>query len=332
MDRLLVFEYLHADARAFRQAPQSMRNEGQAMLVALLADAGVLRDVQVMTVLCESALTTLGNLSDCAEICRLDSDDDLETLISAASTADFVLPVAPECDGLLLNIATTLEPLPCTLLTPPLSVLSMCSDKLETWKVLHAAGIPMLPCEPVGQASEDIADTMHVFKPRLGAGCDGIQRGMLPKDADPQTYVQQPWISGRSLSVAAVSDGNGYLQLPAAEQHIRWVGAVPTYQGGTVPADIAPSVQDQVDAIVGQTMPLLGNWRGYVGIDLLLSDSDNTVYLNEINPRVCTSYIGYQEVLRTNLVGLMMGKNKPVTKADPMAVSFTVDGSTQPIA
>lgn len=327
MNQLLLFEYLHADADAFRQASASMRREGRAMLCALLEDGVAIDDHDVAVLLCEDAADDLQDLPAEVEIrrCRA-ADDTLHVLAAAAEHADLILPVAPESDGLLQSVAEVLQPRQESTLLPSLPMVRICSDKWQTRAHFHACDLPMPECRRVDRNVAGSSEPDHqpelVFKPRLGVGCDGIRRGRLPDGAAPADYVQQPMITGRSLSVALLGTPDGCRVLPVAEQEIEWIEHQPRYLGGTVPAGITEREQQQINSIAAHVARQMGHFKGYVGLDLLLSHADGTVYLNEINPRVCTSYIGYRRLLTESPLSIMIRTDVPVVCRDEQAVRF----------
>ncbi len=279
------------------------------MLQALLTDAAALDNLQVSVVLCEAAVRMLDDLPDGVTIHQSTAQDDpLSALQDAGSQADLILPIAPECDDLLCHVSDAIESLSCVTLLPAPDILQLCSDKFRTWQEFHSNAIPMLECRPVaaGAVATDDCDPAVILKPRLGAGCDGIQRGSLPPEANPQDYLQQPWIEARSLSVGIAGGVCGVHRLPPADQQIVWDGPVPEYQGGRIPASLSTQVAQRIDGIVDAVLGRIGAFRGYLGLDFLVA-VDDEVYLNEINPRVCTSYVGYRRCLSTNLLGLMTG-------------------------
>ncbi|MEO2031129.1 MAG: ATP-grasp domain-containing protein [Planctomycetaceae bacterium] len=334
MRRLLLFEFVHADSAEFADAPASIRTQAWAMLEAVLTDAVALNDVDVTVLLCESAAASVRDVPAGVELLLCpDGKSSLQALADAAGNSDFVLPIAPEWNRTLLRVAETLQPLPCHTLLPSRSMLKTCSDKLETWKGFGSSSIPMVSCEPLcgGSAGADRSEPNSVFKPRWGAGCDGIRRGRLPQSADPRDYIRQPMIVGRSLSIGILG-GPGIAQsLPVAEQIIVWDDNVPGYEGSTIPADLPHAAESRVMRITAQVIRQIGHFQGYIGLDFLLSESDGTVYLNEINPRLCTSYVGYREILEFNLLDVMLGATaRPVLNAIPRPIAFRTDGTTSP--
>lgn len=328
MDQLLLFEYLHADRVEFECAGDNIRSEAGLMLQSLLADAVALDGIQVSVVLCDDAADTLGPLPDNVELYRCRSRDSvLEVLVEAAVQADFVLPVAPECDSLLITVAQALRPLNCRVLLPPLATVEQCSDKLLTWNTFASDAIPMLPCDTVvtKAANSRYRDESLIFKPRFGVGCGGIQRGNLPLESDPADYIQQPWIDGESVSVGVLSGCNGFCSLPVARQNVIWQNDQPIYRGGTIPANLGNGIAEQITAIAEQVMQQIGSFSGYLGLDFLVVETDNAVFLNEVNSRLSTSYIGYRQLLETNPLEVLLGRKSDVIRnEDSEPISFDV--------
>jgi predicted ATP-grasp superfamily ATP-dependent carboligase len=326
LHRLLIFEVLHASAEEFARASPAMRCEGRAMLDALLTDAVALDDIVVSVLLCEPALATLDMKLASVQLCRCpDQASWPDELVRAARDCDFVLPVAPECDGLLLRAAQSLHPLSCTTLLPSVSTVETCSDKWKTWKLFGSSDTPMVECSPVGSESTDARfwDPQLVYKPRFGAGCDGIRRGRLPSTADPQDYIRQSTIPGHSLSVGVLGGPRGVEILPVAEQRIVWNEDEPRYSGGSIPADIPHEIAARVSTIARHVIERIGHFRGYIGMDFLVSRNDGTIYLNEINPRVCTSYLGYRQLLPINPLELLLNEVVcPPLASNPAPITF----------
>ena len=306
-----------------------MRCEGRAMLEALLMDAVALDDTAVSVLLCEPGLRTFDTTPDTVRLHRCaDQADWADELVGAARDCDFVLPVAPECDGLLLRAAQTLHPLSCTTLLPSISTVEICSDKWKTWEVFGCSEIPMVECSPVGSesAETDVGDPQWVYKPRLGAGCDGICRGRLPLTAEPQDYIRQATISGHSLSVAVLGGPGEEKILPVAQQRIVWNDDKPRYSGGSIPAEISQETAARVLTIVRNVIERIGHFQGYIGMDFLVSRNDGTVYLNEINPRVCTSYLGYRQLFSVNPLKLLLNEDQsPALVSSVVPITFEID-------
>ncbi len=296
------------------------------MLEALLADAVALTDIRATVVLCDAAVESIDKVPNgiAVQRCR-DQDDTLGVLTSAARTADFVLPVAPESDRLLLTIAQRLKTLPCTTLLPPASIVEQCSDKLQTWNVFESPVIPMLPCDVncIDSTQCSHSNSPVIFKPRFGTGCEGIQRHSLPSNCDMPDYFRQPWVTGRSLSVGILSGFGGPAILPIVEQKITWEDDRPTYHGGTIPAILSKTVEATILEMTHHILQKFGHFSGYVGMDFLVAEADEAVYLNEINPRFCTSYIGYRRMLETNPLEVPLNHTSGVNWRDPQqTVSF----------
>ncbi len=330
MVRLLLLEFIHADESAYTAAPSGLRVEGKAMLDAVVSDADEAQGVASTVLLCESALADWGGVAGIVDVWVSDSRQSLIDQLSARHNRfDFVLPVVPECDQLLPHVARVLASGSSGILLPPLEFVEVCSDKLSTWKVLGEAGVPMLDCIDVNScASSTGAADEYVFKDRWGAGCEGIRRGQST-NADLSGVICQRWIEAESLSVGVIGNGTKTFVLPIAHQSIQWTDRQPEYFGGVVPATIDPSITQQVNTITQQVLQFAGGFAGYLGIDFLVEKETGTVFLNEVNPRLCSSYIGYRRLLSSNAVDLMLNSaSMDAVSLRSMQVSFDKSGVT----
>ncbi len=328
MIRLLLVEFIHADGRTYADAPAGLRIEGRAMLNALASDAAEAMGVCPTVLLCEAAVEDGCRFSRGVGVTTSDSCRPLiEQLTAIAGRFDAVLPVVPECEQLLPLVARTLKDANANTLLPSQEFVETCSDKLATWQVFRNAGVPMLECTDIGAGVVSAAAMENgVFKDRWGAGCEGIHRER-PDDMDLTRAICQRWIDAESLSVGVLGNGDETFVLPIAHQRIQWANGRPKYVGGDVPAIVDSSTTHQVTAITQKVLAFAAEFAGYFGIDFLVDKESGTVFLNEVNPRLCTSYIGYRRLLNSNALELMLG----ITPMDAVtlrsaAVSFDKSG------
>ena len=124
----------------------------------------------------------------------------------------------------------------------------MCSDKWALYEHFTRGGIPTIPTSRVSIESEAPAfGWPRVLKLRLGAGSQAMQLVASPADWERATShydrsnrctqaIAQPFIHGRSLSVGAIVDRSGAVQLlPFADQ---WIDPERgfAYLGGRIPS------------------------------------------------------------------------------------------------
>ena len=95
-NRILVFEYLHADADLFQQVDPKMRGEGRGMLEGVLSDLSAIQNVAASVVCSKDAATVFENFG--AEHCLIRAEGPEETgqaIARAAAEFDAVIPIAP---------------------------------------------------------------------------------------------------------------------------------------------------------------------------------------------------------------------------------------------
>ncbi len=348
--RLLILEAVSAGLCG-DAPPDSLLREGAAMWRALVEDACQVPGVHVTTCLAETWRD------------RWAVPDDLDCFWSsqpaewsmwwdvATTEADAALIVAPETDGQLVALAQ-LPPLSTAIrLNADATSSALCGDKWALAQHLNDRGIPTPPTElERWQSPPTFPADGIVVKPRDGAGAQGIRRlhtaaewlayrretGRASATAPP-TWIRQPWVRGRAVSIAALfQPGRTTQWLPVVEQRLDVQRSV-RYLGGVVPARIEPEEARAVQLLAERAAATIPGLAGFVGFDVVLpADEPTRPQLIEINPRVTTSYVGYRQGCHPGLMARWLtlacaSKEiaqglKPLEWIGP-TLSFTADGA-----
>ncbi len=216
--------------------------------------------------------------------------------------------------------------------------INLCGDKWALYEHFTRCGIPTIPTRRVSCESDESALLWpRVLKLRMGAGSQSMQlvssreeweRAVLQYDSTNRCTeaIAQPWVHAQSFSVGAIIDRSGAVHvLPVADQFIDPQRGF-AYLGGRIPSTVETG---SLDSLIRQTLSTIPGLRGYVGVDLLLpyrrgigfqpvippNDYDRqetypmaTPLIVEINPRLTTSYVGYQQLCLNNLAALWIGE------------------------
>ena len=366
MTRILVAEFLLANADASRNASRSMLNEAAAMLTAVATDLALAPNTDITVLL--SAETnpfkaTLPNLHLIpGELCP----ETLQHILRGdtnQSPYDAVLLIAPECDGVLVSLLKSIQEQPAMQirsLNLHWRLAEVFADKRATDSWLRQHHIATIPTKSISDAtasmlrgaaasgerqggsppsecnvrggltpcrspeySDDFTDQLAVLKPRDGAGSDGVEVVPCGREAfhelpqqhsDDDHWLLQPFLPGVACSVGFIGGGQHAPAtiLPPARQNIVASGARLSYQGGQVPCE--PEIVARIKPIAEQLATVFGPIDGYVGVDLLVdlsvpTDSEMSVRVVEVNPRLCTSYVGYRMLTMDNLATWMLQQN-----------------------
>lgn len=283
------------------------------------------------------------------------------------ATVDAVMIIAPESAGTLVRRLQVVQSdiwAGTVSLNLPWQLAATFSDKLETahWLQDHQLPTP----ETFALSAQDAArlsavhdrDTARqstecgggreewtaVIKPRDGVGCENVR--LIPMT--PQTFraatrvsrqsspspangwVCQPYVRGTACSVSLIGGGVNRppIILPAGNQTIERQESALRYRGGKVPCDA-----EHAGAIVPLALALanaIGPFSGWLGADMCV-DRDCQRGLRatiiEVNPRLCTSYVGYRLAARQNLAAWMLQQDcpeQPEWHLQP--VHFSADG------
>lgn len=272
----------------------SFHAEGRAMLDAVLRDFHRLAGIRVVTP--QASEGRPGLLLDAV----------------ARHSCDAALIIAPEFDGLLEQFCAAARADDCRPLNCEPSTIRLCSDKWRLHQHLVAHDITTVPTRllPLGETPPEFP---CVVKPRDGAGSWLVRRVYDSASwqdattdfaaADRTEFLCQPLIAGMACSVAAVFAPDGRHELlPIAEQCLSDEGEF-RYLGGRIPARLSHDSALAVQKLIASCLHTLSGCRGYVGCDVVIPhDRPAEPVLVEINPRLTTSYIGYQRLCRDNLM------------------------------
>jgi len=336
--RILVHEFASGGGFAGRPVSRSLAREGRAMLTALLADLSALR--------CHDIVATTDRRFKLIAPARVDivpiepGRPPLSDELLAA--VDAVWLVAPETGGCLEQLAATVERAHRTLLGTGSRAIRRAADKRRLPRRLARFDVPHPRTRLVrpGADLRGIADDLGypvVVKPHRGAGCEGVSLARTLSELRaaigsirPALPVAQAYVRGRPASVSLIAAaGRRAVALSINEQTVR-AGRRFAYGGGRTPID-HPLAQRGIDAAI-RACRALPNLRGYVGVDLVLTDRDAVVI--EVNPRLTTSYIGVRAALRGkradgNIAAMAIqaaGGTLPTPPVMRRQVRFTSDG------
>lgn len=226
------------------------------------------------------------------------------------------------------------------LINLPSAAAAVFSDKYATarWLRQHALATPktwlltasqrdtfVQASGPADAGAASDGQSWFVIKPRDGAGCNQINLLQLPRDSVRQLDVVQhselsgaasseaAWIlqrrvRGLSCSVSLIGQGTAgtAIILPPGRQRIsRTREGRLQYRGGQIPCE--PGAAALITRTAERFAAALGPFNGWLGIDVVVADSagyrgkGEDVWIIEVNPRLCTSYIGYRELAGENL-------------------------------
>ena len=176
--------------------------------------------------------------------------------------------------------------------------------------------------------SMPVNEGLGILKPRDGVGCDGISFIQLAGDefsataekstaettSVDTTAIERPWliqqyVPGVPCSVGLIGRrGPGPATiLPPAIQNLRLQNGQPVYCGGKIPCDL--DLQNAILPLAEKLASAVGEFSGYLGVDIVVSRASSgelVATVIELNPRLCTSYVGYRRATDSNLAGLIL--------------------------
>ncbi|MEZ6041024.1 MAG: ATP-grasp domain-containing protein [Planctomycetaceae bacterium] len=363
--RVTCIEYLHALPHIFRSASDSMRLEAAAMFGAVFEDFLTLREVlssRSSTIRLTGVLghglpapETIGPHASSSECWEFTTDvNDLDQfIVRSAARGDSILIIAPESQGTLCRLIQLVEENAVNndqLIGVPSKWIRVFSDKMDCHQWLSDRSIPSIPTSTMVYDQKQLFPGTVVIKPRDGVGSDRVFCGTYndclarvqhsngaagTRPFNGSEWIIQPFISGKSYSIGFLGSGvaGKSIALPPTEQFVHLDDGLLAYKGGRIGICEVASEADRSRILKLQSLlqPNLPAFRGYLGVDIVVPEDANLGALAvEINPRLCTSYVGYRQFLKGNLAAQMLALGDltiDINEQTSRSVRFDVSGN-----
>jgi tyramine---L-glutamate ligase len=298
MIRVLVYEFASGGGFGEVAPPLSILAEGQAMRDALCGDLAQIPGVAVLAAGQEVPPAAEAVLPEPGEAAAA-------FLTRIAGLADAVWLVAPESEGVALELARALEATGTRLLGSGSAAIALASSKSLTVARLSAAGLLAVPTWPLQDAPlREFAS--WVVKPDVGCGCENMRRvsaemAQRLRETAPASFIAQPWIEGDASSLSLLVTGDQVELLAVNRQHIATgpYGAI-TLTGISRRTDLPEETRARLAEVAGKAVAQIPGLAGYVGIDVVLTPDGEAVLL-EVNARLTSAYVGLSADLGRNI-------------------------------
>jgi len=280
-------------------ADHSIAREGEAMVLAILADAARSTSLRIETLVDATRPLDLppGSLAF-----PVGPGQEIEALRDRATRCDLTLVIAPETGGILARRVASVRDHGDVAIAPDARFILTASDKHATVLALAAAGLPV----PAGRSLPPHAPWPTGFlrpavrKPLDGVGGDGLTF-VGPGDPEPAPGSRparlETAVSGTPVGVACLCGPGACIPLAPLEQRFS-TGPVPAYLGGVPLPD--PGLRHRARTLACRAIAALERGtaaaaRGWVGVDLVLGErrDGREDRILEINPRMTTSFVGH---------------------------------------
>ena len=243
-------------------------------------------------------------------------------LLEIAADVDCIMLIAPESDGILCQCLDWLEQHSARLICRPAELIKRFADKNRTQTFLQENGIAVAAGYPLTDpATPPTLNFPLVVKPADGAGGDAVfvchQQSdyaslVASKKLAAGTWRVEQFVSGIPVSVSLAQSDGDLLVLPPTGQLFESRSAASGlkllghYNGTLFPLE--KTLANRATALAHQVARCIPQWRGYLGIDMILADDGSDVVI-EINPRMTMSYCHLRKATGVNVMQLLLKTN-----------------------
>lgn len=297
---VLAVEYITGGGLNNTDFPSSMATEALKMLQALIDNLQQIPAIEFAVMLDYRMLEKVA--VNPGQILTIESGQNFtQEFIKVIAYYDAIWPVAPESENILQSLSEAVERAGKLLLTSPAAAVTVAGDKYQTYLRLREYSIDTVKTYLLSDFN--FMPGEWILKPADGVGCEHSHLIASEQEFSGQTaaidkfrYVIQPHIQGEKTSLSCLfKQGKAWL-ICVNRQHFEIVNRQYHLTGITVNCTPDYSRYQNLLNKVAQAFPEL--W-GYAGIDLI--ETQNMIYILEINPRLTTSCAAIFEACGINV-------------------------------
>jgi hypothetical protein len=308
-DSILVFEYFTASG----DRDPCIISEAEALILSLIDD---LKDFDIFLLIHNSYKYLV---KDFKSINIIFIDENLEYWLNNNSKYfKRAIFIAAENNMNLYNLTKILEDNNVKIYNSNSNASLICSDKFKTYeKIKNLVFQPKTAKIKIDSKKmwiDDLKDTFYnwnksklIIKPIYGVDCENIKiiNDLNDISNDLTKYftidsciLVQEFIKGIDISVSLISDGNKAIPISLNKQNIIFDGEKQFYLGGCLPFE--SKFREKIFEIATITVESIKGIKGFVGVDLILTNNDNVCFL-EINSRFTTPYVAIKKIANFNI-------------------------------
>ncbi len=321
--KLLLYEYASGGGFAGQSIPAGILCEGYGMLRSVATDfkaAG-----HEVTALIDARLSRLNPPIDADQTVTVRYPQEPLRFLSALSKInDATYVIAPETGMTLQSLVSFCEQTGKVSLNCQSTAIAAVSDKAAHYEQLEKAKLSApksivinanSSLKKITQAIKEELTFPIVLKPAEGIACSGLSlikkeiqleqaAAKIKAEAESVRFVAQQFIDGEDASVSVISTGKKAVAVSLNKQNITLSGpeTSSSYEGGVVPLE--HPMKAKAFALAERTVELISGLQGYVGVDLVLTQTE--AFVVDVNARLTTSYVGFRQVAGINVADAMV--------------------------
>jgi len=300
--RLLVFEFISGGGLVNEALPDHLAREGLMMRTALLADLSALKNVELIVL--NDARISEPQVQ--GKLLVIEQGINLRAYLTAIhDNYEAVWLIAPESSGILVDWQQFFMQQNKLLCLSGEKALLLCQHKLNTIQHLEKFGVSCVSSQKY-DSFLPIESGEWVLKPMDSVACEQTYllqtqqdwQDKLPKLAQQQDYLLQPYIKGQTLSLSGLFFQGECVLICCNQQHISLIDN--QFQLNACTVNVKQEKRVDYQALCSQIAQAIPELWGYIGIDLIETEQGELLVL-EINPRLTSSYAGIKAATGLNV-------------------------------
>ncbi len=328
--KLFIYEHITSGALSEQALPNSLANEGNAMLAAVLRDCADI-DYLTLNTLRDHRLTTSALFDrEPRHLCHTvrNASDYAQYWQQCLKNCDAVLIIAPETDDILADLQQQALNQGKRIMGCQPKAIRLTSNKYRCYQHLSKHGLPTVETMLAEHWPNHrfVSPSGYILKPLHGAGCidtysfktaEALERSLSNYDITTlKQAVIQPYLEGRAASLSLLASDNEIEVLAINQQHIIQSQHQLKLAGCTInTTDAIPFSFEQAEQLASTIHAAIPGLWGHLGVDIILTE--NAAFVIDINPRLTSSYIALRRSLGLNPMSRLLNMAQHGLKALP---------------
>jgi tyramine---L-glutamate ligase len=321
-----LFEFITGGGLTGQTIPKTLIKEGEIMVQTLCSE--LIEAGYANISLTHDNIKKVINEQLNVHVIQRSLTDELPEFIK---TSDVSWLIAPETGDCLASLAELFIEHGNLFIGSNPDAIRIATSKLATNKILAEANINVVETRPLSEAIP-VSDVGWIVKPDDGAGGEGCyfikdeNKLSVIRDSDKNSKLLiQPYRQGKSMSMSLLVFDDDVRLLACNKQYVDIKDE--TVSLTAIGVNECLMYKDQMMSLAKKIVEKISGFAGYVGVDMV--ESNNELFVLDINPRLTTAYAGLSESLgcnvTTKILNTFLNKNLPdidLSQAVPVRVNI----------
>lgn len=301
--RHFLFEFITGGGLSGQALPETLIREGEIMIQTLL-DELIEAGYSEIVLTRDNRIDPIDKKAE-QHIVQQSLEDELPALIK---TSDITWLIAPETDESLVTLAELFIKHGKLFIGSTPEAIRIATSKLSSNKRFLDSEINIVETRLLSDAVPE-SQSGWIVKPDDGVGAescyfirDKSHLSEIISAKKDNNFIMQPYIEGTHMSMSLLVFDNDVRLLACNRQYITIKEDAVSLTA--IGVNECLYLKNEMMALAKNIVSRISGFAGYIGVDLI--ESENKLFVLDINPRFTTAYAGLSRSLGCNITAIIL--------------------------